>query len=280
MTSNFDKFTPRARKVLSLSQQESERLNHPYIGTEHLLLGLVREGEGIAARVLTDMGVQLPEARSAVESIIGREEGAVMGEVGLTPRAKKVIELSVDEARRLDHSYIGTEHVLLGLLREIEGHAVGILESLGVDAVKVRQQVMQMVEQSARARVADASTELPGQLPVRADIERLETEIVQARAEGNRHRVRDLEARLALIHLKELDKREQRVTKQLIVEEKRSIAIDDEVRRLLAELDQLKKERSGHIRTLFRAERFRNARKKRPQPKGENDPEDRPSAQE
>ncbi len=161
MASNFDKFTERARKVLSLAQEEAQRFNHPYIGTEHLLLGLVREGEGVAARVLTNMGVQLPKVRSAVEFIIGRGEGAVIGEIGLTPRAKKVIELAVDEARRLDHSYIGTEHLLLGLVREGEGIAAGVLESLGVNLEKVRQQVMQVVNQSSSSTQSKAQTKTP-----------------------------------------------------------------------------------------------------------------------
>ena len=150
MGSNFDRFTERARKVLWLASEEAQRLDHPYIGTEHLLLGLVREGEGVAARVLTNMGVQLRNVRSAVEFIIGRGEGRVVGEVDLTPRVKKVIELAVDEARRLDHSYIGTEHRLLGLVREGEGIAAGVLESLGVNLEKVRQQVMQVVDKSAK----------------------------------------------------------------------------------------------------------------------------------
>ena len=107
----FDKFTERARKVLQLAQEEAQRFNHNYIGTEHLLLGLVREGDGVAARVLNNMGVQLPKVRSAVEFIIGRGEGAVIGDIGLTPRAKKVLELAVDEGRRLNHHYIGTEHL-------------------------------------------------------------------------------------------------------------------------------------------------------------------------
>ncbi len=161
MASNFDKFTERARKVLSLAQEEAQRFNHPYIGTEHLLLGLVREGEGVAARVLTNMGVQLPKVRSAVEFIIGRGEGAVIGEIGLTPRAKKVIELAVDEARRLDHSYIGTEHLLLGLVREGEGIAAGVLESLGVNLEKVRQQVMQVVNQSPATSQSKTQTKTP-----------------------------------------------------------------------------------------------------------------------
>ncbi len=150
MGSNFDRFTERARKVLWLASEEAQRLDHPYIGTEHLLLGLVREGEGVAARVLTNMGVQLRNVRSAVEFIIGRGEGRVVGEVDLTPRVKKVIELAVDEARRLDHSYIGTEHLLLGLVREGEGIAAGVLESLGVNLEKVRQQVMLVVDKSAK----------------------------------------------------------------------------------------------------------------------------------
>jgi len=149
MAEKFDKFTDRARKVLTLAQEEAQRFNHNYIGTEHLLLGLVREGDGVAAKVLANMGVQLPKVRSAVEFIIGRGDSMIMGEIGLTPRAKKVIELSVDEARRLNHHYIGTEHLLLGLVREGEGIAAGVLESLGVNLEKVRAQVMQVVSQSA-----------------------------------------------------------------------------------------------------------------------------------
>ena len=145
-TNVFHGFTERARKVLQLAQEEAQRFNHNYIGTEHLLLGLVREGDGVAARVLNNMGVQLPKVRSAVEFIIGRGEGAVIGDIGLTPRAKKVLELAVDEGRRLNHHYIGTEHLLLGLVREGEGIAAGVLESLGVNLEKVRAQVVQVLE--------------------------------------------------------------------------------------------------------------------------------------
>src|SRR5439155_21185051 len=140
MADRYDKFTERARRVLTLAQEEALRFNHNYIGTEHLLLGLVREGEGVAAKVLANLGVELNKVRSAVEFIIGRGDRAVMGEIGLTPRAKKVIELSVDEARRLRHHYIGTEHLLLGLVREGEGIAAGVLESLGVSLDKFRSQ--------------------------------------------------------------------------------------------------------------------------------------------
>src|ERR671937_548972 len=138
MSDRFDKFTERAKKVLVLAQEEAQRLNHNYIGTEHLLLGLVREGEGIAAKVLGHLGVELNQVRSAIEHTIGRGDRMVTGDISLTPRAKKVIELAVEEARRLNHSYIGTEHLLLGLVREGEGIAFGVLESLGVSLERVR----------------------------------------------------------------------------------------------------------------------------------------------
>jgi ATP-dependent Clp protease ATP-binding subunit ClpC len=148
MSGSFDRFTERARKVLTLAQEEAQRFNHNYIGTEHLLLGLVREGEGVAAKVLSNLGIELTKVRSAVEFIIGRGERQVMGEIGLTPRAKKVIELAVDEARRLGHHYIGTEHLLLGLIREGEGIAAGVLESLGVNLEKVRSEVIKVLTQT------------------------------------------------------------------------------------------------------------------------------------
>ncbi len=145
MNDRLDKFTERAKKVLVYAQDEATRFNHNYIGTEHLLLGLLREGDGIAAKVLGNLHVELNKVRSAVEFIIGRGERMVVGDINLTPRAKRVIELSVEEARRLGHNYIGTEHLLLGLLREGEGIAAGVLESLGVNLEKVRAQVVQLV---------------------------------------------------------------------------------------------------------------------------------------
>jgi ATP-dependent Clp protease ATP-binding subunit ClpC len=151
MSGSFDRFTERARKVLTLAQEEAQRFNHNYIGTEHLLLGLVREGEGVAAKVLSNLGIELTKVRSAVEFIIGRGERQVVGEIGLTPRAKKVIELAVDEARRLGHHYIGTEHLLLGLIREGEGIAAGVLESLGVNLEKVRSEVIKVLTQTGSA---------------------------------------------------------------------------------------------------------------------------------
>ena len=157
MADRFDKFTERARRVLTLAQEEAQRFNHNYIGTEHLLLGLVREGDGVAAKVLANLGVELSKVRSAVEFIIGRGDRAVLGEIGLTPRAKKVIELAVDEARRLNHHYIGTEHLLLGLVREGEGIAAGVLESLGVNLERVRAETTRILSQSSPATAGAGS---------------------------------------------------------------------------------------------------------------------------
>jgi len=139
----FDRFNDRAKGVLALAHDEAVRFNHHYIGTEHLLLGLVREGEGVAARVLDSLGVELSKVRTAVEFIIGR--GAVASspsDITLSPRTKKVVELAIDEARKRGHSHVGTEHLLLGMLREGEGIASGVLESLGVSPEKVRDQLI------------------------------------------------------------------------------------------------------------------------------------------
>jgi ATP-dependent Clp protease ATP-binding subunit ClpC len=138
----FDEFSQRARAVLALAQEEARRFNHNYIGTEHLLLGLVQEGDGVAAKVLSNLEVDVVKVRSAVEFLIGRGNRAPLGEIPLTPRARTVIKLAVDEARRLGHHSIGTEHLLLGLVREGEGIAAGVLQSLGVDLERVREQTV------------------------------------------------------------------------------------------------------------------------------------------
>ena len=145
MADRFDKFTERARRVLTYAQDEAQRHRHDYIGTEHLLLGLLQERDGVACAVLLNLGVNANNARDAVETVIGRGERAISGEIGLTPRAKKVIEFAVEEARRLNHSYIGTEHILLGLLREGEGVAAGILESLGVKVDAARSEIVSVL---------------------------------------------------------------------------------------------------------------------------------------
>ena len=162
MPSRFEKFSERARRVLSLAQEEAQRFNHNYIGTEHILLGLVRETEGGAAKVLANLNVELAKVRSAVEFIIGRGERPTPGEIGLTPRAKKVIELAVDEARRLDNHYIGTVHLLIGLMREGEGVAAGVLESLGVTLEKVRGETNHILSQSANQPSGSSSQKQSG----------------------------------------------------------------------------------------------------------------------
>ncbi len=153
----FDRFNDRAKRVLALAQDEAIRFNHNYIGTEHLLLGLVREGEGVAARVLDSLGVELSKVRTAVEFIIGRGDSTTSpSEITLSPRTKKVIELAIDEARKLGHSHVGTEHLLLGLVREGEGIASGVLESLGVSLEKVRHQVIATLGQQHPATAETA----------------------------------------------------------------------------------------------------------------------------
>jgi ATP-dependent Clp protease ATP-binding subunit ClpA len=144
-----DKFTERARTVLTCAGEEAQRLRHNYIGTEHLLLGMLREGESVAARVLNHAGVDLNNARTAVESIVGRGDRIILGDIGLTPRSKKVLGLAVEEARRLNHRYVGTEHLLLGLVREGEGIAAGVLESLGVGLEMLRTQTIQIVTRTS-----------------------------------------------------------------------------------------------------------------------------------
>ncbi len=158
----FDRFNDRAKRVLALAQDEAIRFNHNYIGTEHLLLGLVREGEGVAARVLDSLGVELSKVRTAVEFIIGRGDSTTApSDITLSPRTKKVIELAIDEARKLGHSHVGTEHLLLGLVREGEGIASGVLESLGVSLEKVRHQVIATLGQQHPAQ-AEAASAGPG----------------------------------------------------------------------------------------------------------------------
>jgi ATP-dependent Clp protease ATP-binding subunit ClpA len=159
----FDKFTERARKVLSLAQEEAQRFQHNYIGTEHLLLGLTHDSEGVAAKVLANLGIELNQIRNSVEFIIGRGDRIVLGETGLTPRAKKVIELAVDEAHRLNHHYVGTEHLLLGFMREGEGIAAGVLENLGINLEKVRTQTIQVLSQSSTAHESPTTPPLPSE---------------------------------------------------------------------------------------------------------------------
>src|SRR6267142_4095341 len=148
----FERFTEKAIKVIMLAQEEARRLGHNFVGTEQILLGLIGEGTGIAAKTLKSMGVNLKDARVEVEKIIGRGSGFVAVEIPFTPRAKRVLELSWDEARQLGHNYIGTEHLLLGLIREGEGVAARVLENLGVDLTKVRSHVIRLLGAEGQAQ--------------------------------------------------------------------------------------------------------------------------------
>ncbi|MDP2730895.1 MAG: ATP-dependent Clp protease ATP-binding subunit [Dehalococcoidales bacterium] len=178
MASRFEKFSERARRVLTSAQEEAQNLNHNYIGTEHILLGLIREEDGMAARVLANLGISLSKVRSAVEFIIGRGEKARSGEIGLTPRAKRVIELAIDEARQLGHNYIGTEHLLLGLLHEGEGVAASVLDSFGVTLERTRSEATRLLSQvPARGRTART----PSRTPV---LDQLSVDLTAAAASG------------------------------------------------------------------------------------------------
>jgi len=152
MTHEFDnRFTERARKVLVLAQEEARRMQHKYIGTEHLLVGLVKQETDVAARVLRDFGVEITQVRERIEQTVGRGRRTPLGQrTGLTPRTKSVIELAVEEARRMGHQWIGTEHLLLGLIQEGEGLAVAVLRDLGVDLDAVRTWIIQMMPGAAR----------------------------------------------------------------------------------------------------------------------------------
>ena len=154
----FERFTEKAIKVIMLAQEEARRLGHNFVGTEQVLLGLIGEGTGVAAKTLKSMGVNLKDARTEVEKIIGRGSGFVAVEIPFTPRAKRVLELSWDEARQLGHNYIGTEHLLLGLIREGEGVAARVLENLGVDLNKVRSNVVKMLGESKPSATAGSSS--------------------------------------------------------------------------------------------------------------------------
>ena len=154
----FERFTEKAIKVIMLAQEEARRLGHNFVGTEQILLGLIGEGTGVAAKVLKSMGVNLKDSRVEVEKIIGRGSGFVAVEIPFTPRAKRVLELSLEEARQLGHNYIGTEHLLLGLIREGEGVAARVLENLGVDLTKVRTQVVRMLGETAEVTTGGGSS--------------------------------------------------------------------------------------------------------------------------
>ncbi len=154
----FERFTDRSRRVVVLAQEEARMLNHNTIGTEHLLLGLIHEGEGVAARALESLGISLEAVRQQVEEVVGRGEEPPSGHIPFTARAKKVLELSLREAIQLGHDHIGTEHILLGLLREGDGVAAQVLVKLGTDLNRVRQQVIRLLHGYAPDVVIDSHT--------------------------------------------------------------------------------------------------------------------------
>ncbi len=182
----FERFTDRARRVVVLAQEEARLLNHNYIGTEHLLLGLIHEGEGVAAMALESLGISLEAVRAQVEEIIGQGQRAPTGHIPFTPRAKKVLELSLREATQLSHNYIGTEHILLGLIREGEGVAAQVLVKLGADLSRVRQQVIQLlsgyVGGEAAAHKPAARTRLV-RMTVPEELREADQQLAQARRE-------------------------------------------------------------------------------------------------
>jgi ATP-dependent Clp protease ATP-binding subunit ClpC len=141
----FERFTDRARRVVVLAQEEARMLNHSFIGTEHILLALIDEGDGTGVKALESLGISLDAIRQQVEEIIGRGQQAPSGHIPFTPRAKKVLELSLRESQHLGHEYIGTEHILLGLIREGDGVAAQVLVKLDADLNRVRQQVIQLI---------------------------------------------------------------------------------------------------------------------------------------
>src|SRR3990172_9428948 len=162
-THMYERFTDRARKVMQLANQEAQRFNHEYIGTEHVLLGLIKEGSGVAANVLKNLDVDLRKIRLEVEKLVQSGPDMVtMGKLPQTPRAKKVIEYSMEEARNLNHNYVGTEHILLGLLREQEGVAAQVLMNLGLKLEEVREEVLNLLGHGAEGGEDPGRSEGPG----------------------------------------------------------------------------------------------------------------------
>jgi ATP-dependent Clp protease ATP-binding subunit ClpC len=192
----FERFTDRARRVVVLAQEEARMLYHDYIGTEHILLGLIHEGQGVAARTLESLGISLQAVRQQVEEIIGRGEHPPAGHIEFTPRVKTVLELAQRQALQLGHNYIGTEHILLGLIGEGAGVAAQVLVAVGADDKRVRQQVIQVLQYRGKEAVMEGGPSGPASHENRAAIDehenrRLIDDLVQ--------RVSALESRLAAI---------------------------------------------------------------------------------
>jgi ATP-dependent Clp protease ATP-binding subunit ClpA len=240
----FERFTDRARKVVVLAQEEARVLHHDYIGTEHILLGLIHEGEGVAAKALESLGISLEAVRQQVEEIIGHGQQAPSGHIPFTPRAKKVLELSLREAQQLGHNYIGTEHILLGLIREGDGVAAQVLVPLGATLSRVRQQVVELLHGYRGETQAARATATPTPPP---SLERQLARLVS--------RMKGIESRLSAIELRlgdgpDLSQLDDRIAdtaaeKRTAVDAERyeqAAALRDTERRLLAERDELTSE--------------------------------------
>jgi ATP-dependent Clp protease ATP-binding subunit ClpA len=249
----FERFTDRARRVVVLAQEEARLLNHDYIGTEHLLLGLAHEGQGVAAKALEVLGIRLEALRSQVEEIIGRgeSEAASSGHIPFTPRAKKVLELSLRESQQLGHNYIGTEHILLGLIREGQGVAAQVLVKLGADLSRARGLVIQLLSGYAGGPEAVARTRLV-RMTVPDDLREAEEQLDQVRRQkeaaidaedfGRAAALRDAEKEL----LRRLAEREREWTAAVDLE-----AVIQENQRLHDEVQRLHRE-AEHLRELLR----------------------------
>jgi ATP-dependent Clp protease ATP-binding subunit ClpA len=213
----FQQFTDRARRVVVLAQEEARLLNHDYVGTEHLLLGLAHEGQGVAAKALESLGIRLEALRSQVEEAIGRGQRAPSGHLSFTPRAKKVLELSLRESQQLGHDYIGTEHLLLGLVREGEGVAAQVLVKLGADLSRVRQQVIQLLSGSAGGPEEAAGTrpvpDEPGEVEDQlAQVRRQKEAAIEAQDFDRAAALRDAEKQLLMrLHLEAVVQEVQRL---------------------------------------------------------------------
>jgi ATP-dependent Clp protease ATP-binding subunit ClpA len=247
----FERFTDRARRVVVLAQEEARLLNHNYIGTEHILLGLAHEGQGVAAKALESLGIRLEAIRSQVQEIIGQSQQAPTGHIPFTPRAKKVLELSLRESQQLGHNYIGTEHILLGLIREGEGVAAQVLVKLGAHQARVRQQVIELLSGYAggkeAAEQAGARTRLV-HMTVPDDLREAEEQLVQVRRQKEAAiMAQDFERAAALRDqerqlLERLAEREREwragVDLEAVVGENQRL--HDEVQRLLGEVQRLR----------------------------------------
>jgi len=226
----FERFTDRARRAVAQAQEEARMLNHAYIGTEHILLGLIHEGEGVAAKALESLGISLDAVRQQVQEIIGRGEQAPPGHIPFTPRAKKVLELSLREAQQFGHNYIGTEHILLGLIREGDGVAAQVLVKLGANLNRVRQQVIQLLHGYQAKEPISAGTGRGSRLPddVLAQVDDLDRRLAAVeRWVGMRPDLDDLDQEIAQVRREKeaaVDRQDFEAAARLREKEKRLLA--------------------------------------------------------